>query len=308
MNSTVILITAGMIILLILLIILVIMLIGMNGKIKTLEGAISTSRNDTLIKVGQSIGEMRNISADVEDLRRTLSNVKSRGVIGEMQLEAIVEDILAPSQYEKNVAVKGGSERVEFAVKFPNGHGGSLYLPIDSKFPGDAFMNLMDAYDTGDKTIVKDATNALRNAITKAAKDIKTKYIYPPYTTEFGIMFLPFEGLYAEVLRLNLVERLQKEYRITVAGPSTMAAVLSGFNMGFKSIALRERSVEVWDTLEKVKTEFDRYDETLSKIQIRLDQTQSELEQLVGARTRGIRRVLKGLSEMPDKSHSERNI
>lgn len=252
---------------------------------------------NTMNQVSKSLGEMQNLAGGVDDLRRIMTNIKTRGVLGELQLGAILSEILSPEQYDENVAVKGGTERVEFAVKFPAEDGGFVYLPIDSKFPGDAYLKLLDAYDTGDRELIRKATDGLRYAILKAAKDIRTKYIYPPYTTEFGIMFLPFEGLYAEVLRLGLIETLQNEYRINVAGPTTMAAILNSFQLGFKSLALQQSSGEVWDTLEKVKSEFMKFEEVLAKTQFRLDQTQKELETLVGARTRSIKKALDNASK-----------
>lgn len=256
--------------------------------------------NYTLEQVTRSLSEMQSLSAGVGDLQKILSNVKTRGIVGEIQLGAILQDILSPEQYDENVAVKGGSERVEFAVKFPGENSNYVYLPIDSKFPADAYIKLLDAYDIGDKALIKMASDNLKHAIIKAAKDIKTKYIQPPDTTEFAIMFLPFEGLYAEVLRLGLVETLQNEYRINIAGPTTMAAMLNSFQMGFKSLALQQRSGEVWDTLEKVKTEFDKFAEVLDKTQMRMDQTQKELETLIGTRTRSIQKALKNVSELKD--------
>ncbi len=266
---------------------------------KTLEDRIGRSFkqvSDTLEQVTRGLGEMQTLAAGVGDLKKVLSNVKTRGIVGEIQLGAILEQILSPEQYDENVAVKGGSERVEFAVKFPGEGDAFVYLPIDSKFPADAYTNLLDAYDTGDKMLIKSATDGLRNAVLKAAKDIKTKYISPPKTTEFAIMFLPFEGLYAEVLRQGIVETLQRDYRISIAGPTTMAAMLNSFQMGFRSLALQKQSGEVWDTLAKVRTEFDKFGDVLAKTQNRMDQAQRELETLVGVRTRGIQRALKGVS------------
>lgn len=251
----------------------------------------------TMEQMARGLGEMQNLAAGVGDLKKVLSNVKTRGILGEIQLGTILEQILAPDQYDENVAVKGGSERVEFAVKFPGENEGYVYLPVDAKFPGDAYSKLIDAYDTGDKAYIRAASDGLRTAVLKAAKDIKTKYIYPPYTTEFAVMFLPFEGLYAEVLRLDLVETLQREYHVTIAGPTTMAAMLNSFQMGFRSLALQQRSGEVWDTLAKVRMEFDKFGDVLSKTQMRMEQTQKELETLVGVRTRGIQKVLKNVSE-----------
>lgn len=266
---------------------------------KTLEDRIGRSFrqvSDTLEQVTRGLGQMQTLAAGVGDLKKVLSNVKTRGIVGEIQLGAILAQILSPEQYDENVAVKGGSERVEFAVKFPGEGDRPVYLPIDSKFPADAYTRLLDAYDTGDRQQVKAATDGLRNAVLKAAKDIRTKYISPPYTTEFAIMFLPFEGLYAEVLRLGLVDTLQRDYRINIAGPTTMAAMLNSFQMGFRSLALQKQSGEVWDTLAKVRTEFDKFGDVLVKTQTKMEQAQKDLEKLVGVRTRGIQRALKGVA------------
>lgn len=266
---------------------------------KTLEDRIGRSFrqvSDTLEQVTRGLGQMQTLAAGVGDLKKVLSNVKTRGIVGEIQLGAILAQILSPEQYDENVAVKGGSERVEFAVKFPGEGDRPVYLPIDSKFPADAYTRLLDAYDTGDRQLIKAATDGLRSAVLKAAKDIRTKYISPPYTTEFAIMFLPFEGLYAEVLRLGLVDTLQRDYRINIAGPTTMAAMLNSFQMGFRSLALQKQSGEVWDTLAKVRTEFDKFGDVLVKTQTKMEQAQKDLEKLVGVRTRGIQRALKGVA------------
>lgn len=256
---------------------------------------------DTLEQVTRGLGEMQSLAAGVGDLKKVLSNVKTRGILGEIQLGAILEQILAPEQYEENVAVSGTSERVEFAVKFPGEGKEFVYLPIDSKFPADAYSRLLDAYDTGEKTLIKTAGDGLRSAVLKAAKDISTKYILPPETTEFAIMFLPFEGLYAEVLRQGIVEQLQRDYRVTIAGPTTMAAMLNSFQMGFRSLALQKHSGEVWNTLAKVRTEFDKFGDVLTKTQTKMEQAQKDLETLVGVRTRGIQRALKNVSEKTEK-------
>ena len=255
---------------------------------------------DTLEQVTKSLGEMQSLAAGVGDLKKVLSNVKTRGILGEIQLGAILEQILSPEQYDENVAVTGTSERVEFAVKFPGEGKEFVYLPIDSKFPADAYSRLLDAYDTGDKTLIKMANDGLRTAVVKAAKDISSKYIMPPATTEFAIMFLPFEGLYAEVLRQDIVETLQRDYRVTIAGPTTMAAMLNSFQMGFRSLALQKHSGEVWNTLAKVKTEFDKFGDVLTKTQTKMEQAQKDLETLVGVRTRGIQRALKNVSNTTD--------
>lgn len=270
---------------------------------KTLEDRIGRSFkqvSDTLEQVTRGLGEMQTLAAGVGDLKKVLSNVKTRGILGEIQLGAILEQILSPEQYDENVAVKGGSERVEFAVKFPGEGDAPVYLPIDSKFPADAYTNLLDAYDTGDRQLIKTATDGLRNAVLKAARDIKTKYICPPRTTEFAIMFLPFEGLYAEVLRQGIVETLQRDYHINIAGPTTMAAMLNSFQMGFRSLALQKQSGEVWDTLAKVRNEFDKFGDVLAKTQNKMEQAQKDLETLVGVRSRGIQRALKGVSSTGD--------
>ena len=275
---------------------------------KTLEERIGRSFrqvSESLQQVTRGLGEMQNLAAGVGDLKKVLSNVKTRGIVGEIQLGAILQQILSPEQYEENIAVKGGSERVEYAVKFPGEGDRPVYLPIDSKFPGDAYLNLQDAYDTGDRQLIKIATDNLRNAVIKAAKDIRSKYIQPPQTTEFAILFLPFEGLYAEVLRLGIVESLQRVYRINIAGPTTMAAMLNSFQMGFKSIALQRRSGEVWDTLAKVRTEFEKFGNVLVKTQTKMEQAQKDLETLVGVRTRGIQRALKNVSVLGEETEDE---
>lgn len=267
---------------------------------KTLEDRIGRSFmqvSERLEQVTKGLGEMQTLAAGVGDLKKVLSNVKTRGIVGEIQLGAILAQILSPDQYDENVAVKGGSERVEYAVRFPGDGMRPVYLPIDSKFPADAYIRLTDAYDTGNRDMIKAASDALRNAVIKAARDIRTKYIQPPETTEFAIMFLPFEGLYAEVLRLGIVETLQRDYHINVAGPTTMAAMLNSFQMGFRSIALQKRSGEVWDTLSKVRDEFSKFGGVLEKTQLKMTQAQKELDELVGVRTRQIQRALKNVSE-----------
>ena len=254
---------------------------------KTLEDRIGRSFmqvSERLEQVTKGLGEMQTLAAGVGDLKKVLSNVKTRGIVGEIQLGAILAQILSPDQYDENVAVKGGSERVEYAVRFPGDGMRPVYLPVDSKFPADAYIHLTDAYDTGDRDLIKAASDALKNAVIKAARDIRTKYIQPPETTEFAIMFLPFEGLHAEVLRLGIVETLQRDYHINVAVPTTMAAMLNSFQMGFRSIALQKRSGEVWDTLSKVRDEFSKFGGVLEKTQLKMTQAQKELDELVGVR------------------------
>ena len=258
---------------------------------------LNREMNDALQQVSRSLGEMRNLASGVDDLKKVLSNVKTRGILGEVQLGAILEEILAPEQYEENVAVTGTSERVEYAVRFPGDGGRTVYLPIDSKFPADAYMNLMDAYELGDPSEIRTSREALRRAILKAASDIRNKYIMPPATTDFGIMFLPFEGLYAEVLRLYLTGVLLNDYRVIISGPTTMAAMLNSFRMGFRTIALSQRSGEVWETLSRVSSEFEKYEETVERTQKHLQMAQKDMDELIGPRTRQIRKALSELTE-----------
>lgn len=258
---------------------------------------LNQEMNTALRQVSRSLGEMQSLASGVDDLKKVLSNVKTRGILGEVQLGAILEEMLSPDQYEENVAVTGTSQRVEYAVRLPAEGGGVVYLPIDSKFPADAYMNLLDAYEMGDPGEIRTSREAMRRAILKAASDIRSKYILPPKTTDFGIMFLPFEGLFAEVLRLNVTSELMNEYRVNIAGPTTMASLLSSFRMGFRSIALSERSGEVWDTLFKIRTEFEKYEETVERTRKHLQMAQKDLDELAGPRTRQIRRALSELTD-----------
>ena len=273
---------------------------------KTLEDKLTKSFglvNERLEQVYKGLGEMQNLAVGVGDLKKVLSNVKTRGILGEIQLGAILKEILTPDQYDENIATrKGSSERVEFAVKLPAGEdGGFIYLPIDAKFPADCYADLMDAYDSGDAVRVESAGKVLENRIRSEAKDIHDKYIHLPETTEFGILFLPVEGLYAEVVRRGMVERLQKDYRVNIAGPTTMAALLNSLQMGFRTLAIQKRSSEVWDVLSGVKSEFENFGRALAQTQNRLHQASDELENLVGVRTRQIQRRLKKVSSLPQQ-------
>jgi len=263
---------------------------------KTLEEKMNESFkvvSERLEQVHKGLGEMQTLATGVGDLKKVLSNVKTRGILGEIQLGAILREILSPEQYEENVVTVPGSKNpVEFAVKMPNDEG-FVYLPIDSKFPGDAFADLQNAYETGDAESIKAAKTVLFTRIKSFAKDIRDKYIEPPYTTDFAIMFLPFEGLYAEVVNEGILEQLQNTYRVNVAGPSTMAALLNSLQMGFKTLAIQKRSAEAWKVLESVKTEFEKFATVLEATQNRLDQANKELDKLVGVRTRSIIRSLK---------------
>ena len=253
---------------------------------------------ERLEQVYKGLGEMQNLAVGVGDLKKVLSNVKTRGILGEIQLGAILKEILSPEQYEENaVTVPKSQNRVEFAVKLPSGDG-TVYLPIDSKFPGDAFYDLQSAYEAGDGEQVKSAWNTLSKRIKEFAKDIHDKYVEPPYTTDFAIMFLPFESLYAEVVNRGMIEILQNTYKIVVAGPSTMAALLNSLQMGFKTLAIQKRSVEVWNILASVKTEFDKFGKVLENTQTRIEQANRELDQLVGVRTRAIQKKLKAVESI----------
>ncbi len=258
--------------------------------------------SERLEQVYKGLGEMQTLATGVGDLKKVLSNVKTRGILGEIQLGAILKEILAPEQYEENVVTVPSSRNpVEFAVKMPSGDG-FVYLPIDSKFPGDAFYELQSAYESGDAELIKTALSTLLSRIKGFAKDIHDKYIEPPYTTDFAIMFLPFEGLYAEVVNQGLVEQLQNTYKVNIAGPSTMAALLNSLQMGFKTLAIQKRSVEVWNILSSVKTEFDKFGEVLEATQTRLEQANKELDKLVGVRTRAIQKRLKAVEGIaPDE-------
>ncbi len=259
-----------------------------------------------LESVYRGLGEMQTLAAGVGDLKKVLSNVKTRGILGEIQLGAILEQILSPQQYAQNVAtVPGSAERVEFAVRMPGDGSAQVWLPIDAKFPADAYGALLDAYDAGDAAAVETAAKALEARVRGFAKDIHTKYIHAPETTDFGVMFLPVEGLYAEVVRRGMAERLQADYRVMVAGPTTMAALLSSLQMGFRTLALQKRSGEVWQVLGAVKTEFDKFGEVLASAQNRIEQAGAELEKLVGTRTRQIQRRLRSVTALPEEAAAQ---
>ena len=270
---------------------------------KTLNDRITQSFqlvNERLQEVYTGLGEMRTLASGVGDLKKVLSNVKTRGILGEYQLGAIIAELLSPEQYEENVITKPGStQRVEFAIRLPGENGQGVYLPIDAKFPGDTYAQLVDAYDTGDPAAIAAAQAALETRIKGCAKDIRDKYIDPPNTTDFAIMFLPFEGLYAEVVRMGLVDTLQRQYRVNIAGPTTFAALLNSLQMGFRTLAIQKRSGEVWTVLGAVKTEFETFGTVLEAAQTRIEQTSRELDKLVGVRTRQINRKLKSVSTLP---------
>ena len=287
-----------------------------NKKLEEIRGTVEEKLQDTLQKrindsfrtvsaqleqVYKGLGEMQNLAADVGSLKRVLSGVKTRGILGEVQLGAILEQILAPGQYDTNVAtVPGSNNRVEFAVKLP-GQSGTVWLPIDAKFPGDTYAHLQAAQQRGDAAATAAMRKALFSVLRQEAKDIHDKYIEVPYTTSFGILFLPFEGLYAEVVSSGVTETLQRDYQITVAGPSTMAALLNALQMGFRTLAIQKRSGEVWTVLGAVKTEFEKFGAGLQQMQRHLNQTGSDLEELIGPRSRAITRKLEAVQQLdPD--------
>lgn len=275
---------------------------------QTLESKIAQSFklvNERLEQVYKGLGEMQTLANGVGDLKKVLSNVKTRGMLGEIQLGAILEEILAPEQYVTNAATKVGStERVEYAVKLPTDDGAPVYLPIDSKFPADLYSNLQDAYETGAPEAIAAAILLLSQRIKQEAAKIRDKYIDPPNTTDFAIMFLPFEGLYAEVVNRGLVEELQRSYRVNIAGPSTMAALLNSLQMGFRTFAIQKRSSEVWRVLGAVKTEFQKFGTVLASSRKRLQQVDDDLEQLIGTRTRAITRNLRAVEQMDERGTS----
>ena len=285
-------------------------------KLDEIRGTVDEKLQDTLQKkitdsfqavsqqleqVYKGLGEMQHLASDVGGLKQVLSGVKTRGILGEIQLGAILEEILSPEQYDTNVAtIPGSRERVEFAVKLPGSDGERVYLPIDSKFPGDTYMHLQEAAASGNPQAVAEAKKALETVLKKSAKDIRDKYVEPPYTTTFGILFLPFEGLYAEVVNMGMIETLQKDYGINVAGPSTMAALLNSLQMGFRTLAIQKRSSEVWQVLGAVKTEFTKFEDVMQKMQGHLQQTSKDLDTLMGTRTRAINRKLRDIQQLEE--------
>lgn len=269
---------------------------------KTLNDRLSVSFqqiNENLEAVYKGLGDMKSLAAGVGDLKKTLSNVKTRGILGEVQLGAILKELLTPSQYEENVATKPGSaDRVEFAVKLPVEQGEPILLPIDAKFPGELYSQLSDALEAGDPDQVKALRKQLENRIKGEAKDISTKYISVPDTTNFAIMFLPFEGLYAEVVNMpGLVESLQRDYRVNVAGPSTMSAILGSLQMSYQTFALQRRTDEVLRVLQAVKAELPKYQAELRKAKKQIDTASNTVESIITTRTNVMERKLKGISD-----------
>ena len=280
---------------------------------ETLQEHIDAKMNESFQRVTQSLeavykglGEMKTLASDVGGLKKVLSNVKTRGTMGEIRLGSILQEILAPEQYDVNAeTVLGSGRRVEFAVKLPTEDGKPVYLPIDSKFPADCYEQLLDAQASGDKAAADAALSALKTRIFAFAKDIHEKYIHEPETTAFGILFLPFEGLYSEVVSSGMVEPLQQKYAVNVAGPSTMAAMLNALSMGFRTLAIQKQSDQVWEILGGVKSEFEKFEEVLGMTKKKLDAAGKELDTLIGARTRAINRRLEQVQSLTYSSDSE---
>lgn len=291
----------------------------LNEMRKTVDEKLQKTINDRLSQsfetvgkqlksVQEGLGEMKNLASDVGGLKKVLSNVKMRGGIGEVQLAMLLEQILAPDQYEANVKTKkGSSSTVEFAIKLPGKDDSSsvVWLPIDAKFPKDIYEKLQDAYEDGDPSQILSAQKELDGTIKKMAKDISEKYLDPPNTTDFGVMFLPFEGIYAEVVRKSaLLETLQRDYKIIVTGPTTLAAILNSLQMGFKTLAIQKRSSEVWTVLSDVKKEFKNFGGMMQKAQKNIQTGLNQLDDVMGVRTRAIQRKLKNVTLLEEKTEN----
>jgi DNA recombination protein RmuC len=290
---------------------------GNEKKLEEMRKTVDEKLNETLEKrlgesfkqvserleaVHKGLGEMQTLAVSVGDLKKVMSNVKSRGVLGEYQLQNIIEDLLTNDQYEKNVKTKVGSGAVvEFAIKMPHGNNleKMLWLPVDSKFPKEDYESLVDAYEKGDLEKIEIYQKAFIKGIKKNAQDIREKYIDPPNTTEYGIMFLPYESLFGEVLRVpGLFEQLQRDYKITITGPTTLSALLNSLQMGFRTLAIEKRSSEVWDLLGAVKTEFGQFGTILEKTKRKLNEASNVIDS-AGVRTRAIERRLRSVQELP---------
>ena len=272
---------------------------------KTLEDRLGKSFEvvtQQLLKVQKGLVEMQTLASGVGDLKKVLSNVKTSGVLGEIQLGNILEQILAPEQYDANVKTKKESDTlVEFAIKLPgkSHSSGPVYLPVDAKFPQEDYARLQSAYESGDSAIIENSLRALLNSIKKFARDISERYLDPPHTTDFGIMFLPFEGLYAEVTRHpEIISLLQREYKIIITGPTTLAAMLNSLQMGFKTLAIQKRSSEVWEILANVKKEFSAFGNVLEKAQRKIKEADNEIEKMVTTRTRMMLSKLKKVEQI----------
>ncbi len=262
-----------------------------------------------LENVQKGLGEMKSLAQDVGGLKKVLTNVKMRGTFGEVQLGALLEQMMSPEQYDANVKTKkSGTEFVEYAIKLPgkDDANNTVYLPIDAKFPKDIYEQYYDAFEAGDAALIDSSSKQLENTIKKMARDIHDKYIDPPFTTDFAIMFLPFESIYAEVIRrTSLVETLQKEYKIVVTGPTTLGAILNSLQMGFRTLAIQKRTGEVWTILGAVKTEFSKFGGLLDKVQKNIQNAGDQLEEVMGKRTRAIERKLRQVEALPTEESNK---
>ena len=277
---------------------------------KTLEERLNNSFKSVIEQIGgvnKAIGEIKGLATDVSSLKNVLANVKTKGIIGEVILGNLIREILTVGQYEENVKTKAGSnDPVEFAIKMPGEKDDEfVYLPVDSKFPTESYSRILDSIEQGNKEGIEAARKELKNNIKKFAKDISTKYIDEPNTTGFAIMFLPIEGLYAEVINMGMFEELQRDYKVCVCGPSTFAALLNALQMGFKSLVIQKKSAEVFKLLGGVKTEFGKFAETLEKVQTKMETAGKELDNLVGTRTRAMQRKLREIEEIPGVESSD---
>ncbi|KMQ88524.1 dna recombination protein [Lasius niger] len=277
----------------------------LQGTLEKRLGAAFSAMNENLDRVSSSVGEMRSIADNVGDLKKVLGNIKTRGIWGEGQLGAMLEEILTPDQFSKNVEICPGSkERVEFAVSLPGAGGSDLskvWLPIDAKLPVEDYERLVDALEAGDIDAEKEAGRALERRVYECAKDIRDKYVHPPFSTDMGIMFLPTEGLFAEVVRRpGLIDRLQTEFRVIVAGPTTLMALLSSLRMGFRSLAVHQRSGEISKLLGGIKTEFGKFGNMLDKVEKKLQEAQNVLSKEGGTRFRVMKRALRGAEEISE--------
>lgn len=278
----------------------------LQGTLEQRLGASFNQVNENLQRVYQSVGEMQSIASGVGDLKRVLSNVKSRGTWGEANLGMLLEQVLTPEQYGTNVEVKPNSgQRVEFAIRLPGDGDQPVWLPIDAKLPVEDYERLVVASEKGDAEAVEQAARALERAVRQCAKDIATKYVAPPHSTDFAVMFLSTEGLFAEVVRRpGLIDALQREHRVVVTGPTTLMALLNSLRMGFRSLAIQQRSSEVWQVLGAVKTEFGKFGAVLDKVQKKLQEAQNTVEQ-AGVRRRAVDRSLRKVEALPEAaSHS----
>ena len=283
---------------------------SVNEKLeKTLEGKLKQSFDNLIEQIGgvnKAIGEIKGLANDVGSLKTVLTNVKTKGIVGEVILGNIISDILTVGQYEENCITKDKSkDRVEFAIKMPSDDNSFIYLPIDSKLPLESYHKIKEAMDNGNPELIKEGRIELRLAIRKYAKDVSTKYIDVPNTTDFAIMFLPIEGLYIEALNLGLFEEIQREFKVNLAGPTTLTAILNSLQMGFKTLAIQKKSSDVFKLLGAVKTEFNKFADTLQKAQKKVDDASNELDSLVGTRTRMIQSKLRNIEYLDEEESKE---